>query len=173
MYHYYVCFVCSVTVFCGSSKLAFCASIHCILLSLIQYVTKALWCLSLLLLSTVCSHHIHYTYSNKNSCVYWLPKIPISLHTQWGWLTFKLHFILWLQIYVTEATKDLWGWNFSTGMLAVWMLCNRNVGYVNAVQQECWLCECCATGMLAVWMLWNRNVGCVNAVWNSSLWRQH
>ena len=40
MYHYYVCFVCSVTVFCGSSKLPFCASVHCVLLSLIHMLKR-------------------------------------------------------------------------------------------------------------------------------------
>ena len=40
MYHCYVCFVCSVTVFCGSSKLPFCVSVHCILLSLIHMLPR-------------------------------------------------------------------------------------------------------------------------------------
>ena len=40
MYHYYVCFVCSITVFCSSSKLTFCASVHCVLLSLIHMLPR-------------------------------------------------------------------------------------------------------------------------------------
>ena len=42
MYHYYVCFLCSITVFCGSSKLPFCASVHCLLLSLIHMLPSTL-----------------------------------------------------------------------------------------------------------------------------------
>jgi len=40
VYHYYVCFVCSITVFCGSSKLPFCASVHCVLLSLVHMLPR-------------------------------------------------------------------------------------------------------------------------------------